>query len=292
MGLKVFYNPQQAARNVRVFSPSPGKPELVMKEWRKQKIPMQVVSSFAPATKRDFYLAHHEKMVDGILSGKLANGFGNSDEEVIRSLPWTTGSMIAATLDALKSGGITVSPTSGFHHASYIHSAAFCTFNGLAIAAMRARLAGANKVGVLDLDQHYGNGLVSIMKELDLRFIKHYTIGEHRYGPKDGMKFIKLLPRLMETMFADCDVLIYQAGADSCNQDPLGGVFSPKEMRLRDRTVFQTAMKMELPVAWNLAGGYQDKFQNVLDLHTATAEEAVQALRVAKWDSKKKLMLA
>ncbi len=48
-------------------------------------------------------------------------------------------------------------------------------------------------------------------------------------------------------------------------------------MRRRDRIVFHYCADHGLPVAWNLAGGYQAEFQRVLDLHHATMEECLAA---------------
>lgn len=302
--LRVFYHPQQTAKAERLFSPSARKPAEVLKSWKKRRLPMKVIGDFEPATKRDFYLAHDLQMVDDILACRAPNGFGTMDEEIARSLPWTTGSMIAATLDALKHGGITASLTSGFHHASFNRAAAFCTFNGLAIAAMRARLAGANKVGVLDFDGHLGNGTDDIIAHFGLDWNEHYTLGgnpivaderksrfglgafEETYGlPGSGRsitasRFLADLPKMMKRRFADCDVLLYQAGADSWVEDPLGGgVFDKAQMRQRDRIVFRQAMRLGLPTAWCLAGGYAEPLRKVLDLHDATAQEAVAALK-------------
>ena len=61
---------------------------------------------------------HDNNFVDKIMSAKLANGFGSKDQEVINSLPYTSGSFLAAAREALKSS-LAVSPTSGFHHAEY-----------------------------------------------------------------------------------------------------------------------------------------------------------------------------
>ncbi len=48
-------------------------------------------------------------------------------------------------------------------------------------------------------------------------------------------------------------------------------------MRLRDRAVFRWAASRGVPVAWNLAGGYQDPPSRVVDLHRITLEECLAA---------------
>ena len=52
------------------------------------------------------------------------------------------------------------------------------------------------------------------------------------------------------------------------------------EMRQRDRLIFEMCRAHQLPIVWNLAGGYQrDEFgaiPKVLELHRATMEECVR----------------
>ena len=57
--------------------------------------------------------------------------------------------MIAAMQHVLEHGGFACSPTSGFHHAGRDYASGFCTFNGLAVAAIMGAMQGA-KVGILD----------------------------------------------------------------------------------------------------------------------------------------------
>ena len=72
-------------------------------------------------------------------------------------------------------------------------------------------------------------------------------------------------------------LLMYQAGADCHINDPLGGRFTDEQLRQRDRTVFELCKELGLPVAWNLAGGYQKgtdgSIEKVLRIHRATMDE-------------------
>jgi acetoin utilization deacetylase AcuC-like enzyme len=70
--------------------------------------------------------------------------------------------------------------------------------------------------------------------------------------------------------FDGCDVLLYQAGADPYIDEPLGGWMTTEQMAERDKIVFETAKKMEIPIACNLAGGYQKDIRKVLDIHYNT----------------------
>ena len=74
----------------------------------------------------------------------------------------------------------------------------------------------------------------------------------------------------------DCDVILYQAGADQHINDPLGGFLTTLQLKERDRRVFEAASSLSVPIAWNLAGGYQVNsggIQAVLDIHNNTMLE-------------------
>jgi len=76
------------------------------------------------------------------------------------------------------------------------------------------------------------------------------------------------------------DLILYQAGADPHLEDPLGGILSSSELRQRDRRVFQIAKGLGIPLAWDLAGGYQRGGRTGIDpviaIHMATFEEAAR----------------
>jgi len=72
---------------------------------------------------------------------------------------------------------------------------------------------------------------------------------------------------------ADCGVILYQAGADPHVDDPLGGWLTTEQLRERDRLVFENVATLGVPIAWNLAGGYQTPLRNVLDIHDNTMRE-------------------
>jgi hypothetical protein len=64
--------------------------------------------------------------------------------------------------------------------------------------------------------------------------------------------------------------------ADVHVDDPLGGVLSTEEMIERDRLVFGAARSTGTPIAWNLAGGYQEPLERVIALHVNTMRECVK----------------
>jgi len=84
--------------------------------------------------------------------------------------------------------------------------------------------------------------------------------------------FLASIPALVEAM-SDCDVMLYQAGADPHIDDPLGGWLTTAQLRERDRVVFESAKRYGVPIAWNLAGGYQQPLCKVLEIHDNTMLE-------------------
>lgn len=245
----------------------------MLESWQNLGFPLQVIEP-VPLTFDDFCLAHDPEYVRGVLDCTISNGFGTRSEQVAASLPWTNGSMVSAALDALQNGGAVASLSSGFHHSGHAFGGGFCSYNGLMIAAIKAKQAGAGRVGILDLDQHAGNGTKDIIEKLGIEYVDHWSLGYSDVweGEKAAAHLVEL-PTMMRDLFGECDLLLYQAGGDSCIEDPLGGVYTVEQMRERDGIVFETCREMGLPVAICLGGGYASPFRKVLDLHDQTAVE-------------------
>ena len=275
--MKVFYRPEQCARNAGTYSPSAAKPAQVVADWlQRGLIGHEEVMSFEPVTRDDLVRAHDGDFVDGVLSLELPNGFNNRDAEVAASLPYTSGSLLAAARHALAHRENVCSPTSGFHHAGYDFAEGYCTFNGLMVTAMALLASGeVERIGIIDCDAHYGNGTDDIIRRLKVQGVRHHTLGKHFHDAHDvgpqGKRFLKWLEQAID----DCqgvDLVIYQAGADPHIKDPLGGMLTEVAMAKRDHAVFEAFAGR--PLVWNLAGGYQRDasggIEPVLRLHRNT----------------------
>ena len=63
-------------------------------------------------------------------------------------------------------------------------------------------------------------------------------------------------------------------GADPHINDPLGGWLTTEQLAERDRLVFSAAKRLGIPIAWNLAGGYQidedGGISKVIEIHNNT----------------------
>jgi len=265
--MKVFYSDKMVAQEGG-DSPSARKPKLVVDAWVATGIPLEIEAP-DPVSVDDFALAHDRVHVESVLAFKSMNGFGNYDAEVAASLPYTTGAMLSAAREAILCRGAVAAPCSGFHHAEWDRSMMFCTFNGLMVAARKLREEGAaDCVGILDCDYHFGNGTEDIIRKIDARSWVHHITATKGYRRDET--FLERLPGMLKAL-SGCDVLLYQAGADSHVDDPFGGFLTTEELLTRDEIVFSHCARMGLPIAWNLAGGYQDDFDKVIAIHVNTA---------------------
>lgn len=275
--MKVFYDKRQSVfRNISM-SPSAEKPAKVVESWRKLNIPFDVCE-FNPLSVDDISLAHDRGYVENVLALQENNGFGNKNYQVAEALPWVCGSMVAAALHSLKTGELSFSPTSGAHHACYSFGSGFCTFNFIAISAIKAQKAGAERIGILDLDCHHGNGTIDIIQKLNIDFIDHYSFADEQL--KCGRSAQDWLMRLPEIVaeFSGVDLLIYNAGVDSHIDDPLGGILTTRQLVERDLIVFKMAKMLGINICVSLAGGYQvdanGNIYKLLMLHDITMKAA------------------
>jgi acetoin utilization deacetylase AcuC-like enzyme len=138
------------------------------------------------------------------------------------------------------------------------------------------------RVGILDCDMHWGDGTASLIGLLSAQdWIRHFSSGRDYCEPTQAAAFLLRLEQEVEAM-ADCDLVLYQAGADPHVHDPLGGFLTTEELRVRDSIVFEAFARLGVPVAWNLAGGYQQEDDGsipaVLEIHLNTVKESIARL--------------
>jgi acetoin utilization deacetylase AcuC-like enzyme len=277
MKIPVFYTPKMVADS-QSASPSAAKPEKVVASWLSQ-FDVEIIEP-TPVTTDELKRAHDADFVDGIMSLTMENGFGNKSPYVAAALPYTSGAMLCAARHALQTKKVAVAPVSGFHHAGTYAAEGYCTFNGLMVTALALKEEGlAQTVGILDFDMHYGNGTDEIINTQKIDWVRHFTAGRYFDHPNQTKSFFDSLPQIL-AHFVGCDVVLYQAGADPHINDPHGGWLTTDEMRQRDARVFEAFNALGIPVAWDLAGGYQVEkdgtIPKVLEIHDNTMRECVR----------------
>jgi acetoin utilization deacetylase AcuC-like enzyme len=172
--------------------------------------------------------------------------------------------------------GIAANVAQGLHHAKPERGRYFCTFNGLALVAQEFP---EKKIFVLDCDEHCGDGTAEFTKRLPNLF--NFSINGTDWGMYEGERsvcrhikplkgdFTPYLNALEEAFRTakewQADLVIYQAGADPHEEDPLGTLNMTTEQLLeRDRLVFRFCKLERIPVLFVLAGGYQTPIEEKL----------------------------
>ena len=232
---------------------------------------------------------------------KIAEGALTRDEERLLELPFSPelreASLLCAGGTTLAghlaiSRGRSVHLGGGFHHAFADHGEGFCLLNDVAIAA--ATLLEAKEVDrilIVDLDVHHGNGTASIFSQearvftLSMHHQWNYPAikppGDLDVGLDDGVgdeEYMRLLhehlPRVLEEH--EPQLVFYLAGADPYEADQLGGLgLSIEGLRERDEFVLDTAAEAEIAVAVTLAGGYAIRPSDTVAIHCGTVEAAL-----------------
>lgn len=214
--------------------------------------------------------------------------------------------------------GIAMNIAGGTHHAFTDHGEGFCLLNDQAIAsryllkkygknerltsqakktdiisgifdeqiASRARNRDINKILIVDLDVHQGNGTAEIFENDE----KVFTFSMHGAGNypfkkeksdldipvPDGsgdevyLKILKeTLPKLIEEQKPD--FIFYLAGVDILETDKLGRLSCTVEgCKQRDRYVLETCKDLNIPVQVSMGGGYSPEIKTIIDAHANT----------------------
>lgn len=257
----------------------------------------------APAASwEELRLVHDAAYVDAVANGTLARdiqrriGFPWSPEMVERSRR-SVGATIAAARVALDEG-VSANLAGGTHHAFADRGEGFCVFNDVAVASrVLQRDRHANRIAVVDLDVHQGNGTAAIFNGDDsvFTFSMH---GEKNFPFKkevsdldvalpDGTGDDEYLAALREHLDEvlnrhQPDFVFYLAGADPYEGDRLGRLkMTIDGLRTRDEIVLGTLSKAGLPVAISMSGGYANDIDAIVTIHSNTIHTA----STLKWHS-------
>jgi acetoin utilization deacetylase AcuC-like enzyme len=179
----------------------------------------------------------------------------------------------------------------GLHHAFPSHGEGFCPFNDVAVAVRVLQARGLDRVAIVDLDVHHGNG-TAFTFESDPRVFTFSMHQQHNYpmfkprgsldvGLPDGAHdatYLRELERALPQVIAHApQCVFYVAGADPYEDDQLGGLRLTKEgLRERDRMVIDAVRRAGIPLVVTLAGGYARRVEDTVAIHAATIEEAAR----------------
>ena len=209
-------------------------------------------------------------------------GFPLVDSVVQRSLIATGGTVLASKLAI--NYGVACNTAGGSHHANYEGGAGYCVFNDVAVAAQYLLDRGlANRILIVDLDVHQGNGSADIFKDnknvftFSMHSKSNYPAKksvsnldvelEDNTEDKEYIKILKFyLNQLNEENF---DYVFYIAGVDIHFNDRLGKLkISDEGIKERDELVSENFFSKGVPLCGVLGGGYNKDFDKLVELHS------------------------
>ena len=215
----------------------------------------------------------------------MAIGFPLSRQLVDRE-QIIVGGTIRASEYALEHG-IGLNVAGGTHHAYTNRGEGFCLLNDQAVAARYLQEDTAvEKILIIDLDVHQGNGTAEIFQD-DPSVFTFSMHGEKNYpfkkeasdldielpsGTKDDQYLGILKDRLPELIEQEApDFIFFQSGVDILSTDKLGKLScTVKGCKERDRFVLQTCHDLEIPVECSMGGGYSSDIKTIIEAHSNT----------------------
>ncbi len=264
------------------------------------------------ATAEDIAAAHDPAYIEAIRAGTISAsamrriGFPWS-EHIWRRSAATMGGALAAARAALEDG-VSGQLAGGTHHAHYDFGAGYCVFNDFAIVALtllRARehtaaqirdasfsplplLAGEGnlqRLAIVDLDVHQGDGNAAILGQRDDVFIfsmhgaKNFPFRKERSsldvelpdGVEDDAYLRALAGHLPAVWAFRPDLVLYQAGVDPLKEDRLGRMaLTHQGLMARDRMVLEGASSRGIPVSIAIGGGYAQPIEASVEAYANT----------------------
>lgn len=212
-------------------------------------------------------------------------GFPLSDKLIERELIITNGT-IRGAIKAIEQK-ISFNIAGGTHHSFSDRGEGFCLLNDQAVSAQNLiKNHNINKILIIDLDVHQGNGTASIFESND----KVYTFSMHgakNYPFKkqksdldiplddntDDELYLNILMKTLPILINKVkpNFIFYLSGVDIMKSDKLGRLsLSIDGCRERDKIVFLNCKKYNIPVQCSMGGGYSANIDQIVDAHFNT----------------------
>ena len=220
-------------------------------------------------------------------------------------LPWSSslvnrtcvavgGTILTAQL-ALKYG-LACNTAGGTHHAFPSYGSGFCIFNDLAVAVrVLQRLRLVQKILIVDLDVHQGDGTAFIFQEDDsvFTFSMHCEVnfpGTKQKSDLDvplpvGMEdeaYLQTLAEYLPDLLSEVkpDLVLYDAGVDPHVGDRLGNLaLTDTGLYRREMQVLSTCIAAGYKVACVIGGGYADDLKSLVYRHSLVHRAASEVYR-------------
>ena len=230
---------------------------------------------------------YYEKLKNQQLDKKelRAIGFPMSEKLIQREKIIVQGTIESALYSV--EHGVSMNIAGGTHHAFTNRAEAFCILNDQAIAAnFLINNNYFNKILILDLDVHQGNGTAEIFRNnknvytASFHGEKNYPFrkekSDYDYGFKDGTsdkeylnKISYEIPKLIEIF--EPDFIFYLSGVDIIENDKLGRLsVSINGCKQRDKYILNYCKLNRIPLQISMGGGYSPILKDIIEAHANT----------------------
>jgi acetoin utilization deacetylase AcuC-like enzyme len=221
------------------------------------------------------------------------SGFVHSAALIQRELCIMEGTRRLAVEALTKKIGFNIA--GGTHHAFANRGEGFCLLNDQVIAAHDLLSNHSiNKILIIDLDVHQGNGTASMLQNEDRVFTfsmhgrNNYPLQKEQSNVdvelEDGIQdkeYLALLSKNLDDILNrfQPDFVFYQCGVDILESDKLGKLgVSMKGCQKRDRIVFDTVRQLHVPVVCTMGGGYSPQIKDIVEAHAQTFRSGMDTI--------------
>ena len=241
----------------------------------------------------DVQVVHNREYVMSVKEGNLSR-----DQERRINLPWSeklakrSFLAIQGTLQTSQLAldyGIACHLAGGTHHAFKDCGSGFCVFNDLAYASITLlNQEKINKILILDLDVHQGDGTASICENIDNIFTcsihcknnfpfdkKNSNLDVPIDDEVDDVKYINILTKTLDQIESHFtpDIVFYDAGVDVHSNDDLGNLnLTDDGIKKRDEIVCEYFKEKKIPLCTVIGGGYSKNRQELASRHFSIFE--------------------
>ncbi len=228
-------------------------------------------------------------------------GFPLSEQLVARELRIAQGT-IEGCLKSLEFK-VAMNIAGGTHHAFTDHGEAFCLLNDQAIAARYLQHHGhAEKILIVDLDVHQGNGTAQIFRDDDSVFtFSMHGAGNYPFKKEqsdldiavpDGSGdeyYLNILKNTLPDLIHEQrpDFIFYLCGVDVLESDKLGrlslsldGCKKRDEFALSAFAKAKTSKNSFIPVQCSMGGGYSPDIKVIIEAHANTFRVAREVFEI------------
>ena len=241
----------------------------------------------------DVQVVHNRNYVMSVKEGNLSR-----DQERRINLPWSeklakrSFLAIQGTLQTSQLAldyGIACHLAGGTHHAFKDCGSGFCVFNDLAYASITLlNQKKINKILILDVDVHQGDGTASICENIDNIFTcsihcknnfpfdkKNSNLDVPIDDEVNDVKYINILKKTLDQIESNFtpDIVFYDAGVDVHSNDDLGNLnLTDDGIKKRDEIVCEYFKEKKIPLCTVIGGGYSKNRQELASRHFSIFE--------------------